>query len=337
MIGNYIQYQMPTSKLIMAANIVVILTFLPVVFCYLSDHINKTSSKSIDFIFGFSNGHVGTKGMSDRQSYEITDKVQFIFEGRNIKIGSKFWSENSSFQYEKEFVRQIYIPSMIKYRENKTVLIDLGHHNIFFIDALISHLLYETSYRFILVRIRRNRYETANSLMYKDKKHIYGHISQLKYRYYPFDRTEQVILKVNFETWQKFGIFQQALWFIDETEAQWQRIIQTYPTIEFINIMWSQEDQSSFDKAIQKIGTLLGLSPRSKRGIQSKEDFKHERLTKNSHSNLHLASKFIPAATKSKRVDIEKSIIRKYEKLDKQYKQLMTSSAMQWNLSHYIY
>ena len=59
------------------------------------------------------------------------------------------------------------MPFMLLCKGNKTTLMDLGHNNMYFFDALVQYLMVETNFKFIFVRIRRERLEGALSLTFK--------------------------------------------------------------------------------------------------------------------------------------------------------------------------
>ena len=84
-------------------------------------------------------------------------------------LGFKF--SNILYQIEYNFVKEKYIPWIVKktrlgliHEQSSKIFMDLGHSNLYFIDALVDYLIAETNYRFKLVRIVRPRYETAVSL-----------------------------------------------------------------------------------------------------------------------------------------------------------------------------
>lgn len=137
-----------------------------------------------------------------------------------------------------------------------------GHHNLYFIDALIDYL--ETSsFCFAFVRIRRNRLEAALSLSYERPDEPWAEIGiceGLITRYCPFDGHMSLLGPVNSEVWEQLSTFQRALWIMDETEAKWNEITTLHPTMNYIEVTWGKLWPGSMDEAARQVGRLIGVN-----------------------------------------------------------------------------
>jgi hypothetical protein len=164
---------------------------------------------------------------------------------------------------------------------------------------------------------------------------------------------ENVILKLNStEVWDRLTIFQQALWVIDETEAQWQRIIKSYPTLEYINVMWSKDVPSSFGQALAKIGSLIQLSPRnhtidsnpvdgsirnvrnSRLGIMRRKSRKYY---KQAYQHALQVLEVKNSHTGNAKLNDYKSRWNEYNDADQSYRLIMSSQSSYVNITQYIY
>ena len=114
-------------------------------------------------------------------------------------------------KYEDEynFARDVVVPFLVRRAKNGTFM-DLGHYNIYYIDALIDYLAHETNYEVLVIRIRRERYQTAVSLSYNNPKEMFSDICDMAVRYCPRDRIEDVMISVPETIWVNMSIFQQV-------------------------------------------------------------------------------------------------------------------------------
>lgn len=234
-----------------------------------SSSITPLSSPPYDFIFGYSTGHVGTTSMNDGGVFGNPINMQFMhelasgpieFPNRN-KMTTAVWSK-SDFKAEYKWVKDVYVPFLWKSKGTKDVLVDLGHNNLYFARALVEYLMSETAHRFIFVRLRRDRLESAISLSFDRPNRQYTDIcSSLWYRLCPFDREHDVILHPpSRDAWKALSIFQQALWIVDETEAQWNKLVASHRALNHTEVLWGSKWPGSFDNATLHIGKLLGLN-----------------------------------------------------------------------------
>ena len=107
-----------------------------------------------DFVFGWSTGHVGSTSLSSASTYSNPPHITFKFEKFPRSISS--W-RNHGKEKEYEFARK-YLERLDKIRGNQT-LIDLGHHNMYFINGLLQFIQESPeAYRILFIRIRRHRY-----------------------------------------------------------------------------------------------------------------------------------------------------------------------------------
>ena len=233
------------------------------------------NKKVYDFIFGFSTGHAGTTTLSLKDYYQKpNNNILFLHE---LKFGPSSYPYKPEFGYRTEtwqqgnpakdyaYVKDILFPFLLRSQEiaGTSVVMDLGHHNLYFIDALIKYMKTETQYKYIMVRIRRERLEQAVSLTFHNPKFPIKDIcKELVTRYCPYDREDEVILKPpSKEIWTDLNTVQQAFWIMDETEARWNRLKNENPDMDYLELYWSKSlyGQSSMDSAALKVAKLLNL------------------------------------------------------------------------------
>lgn len=228
---------------------------------------------SYDFVFGWSPGHSGTTALSDPSQYGHPEDVIFLHESRRCEvmienIQKKQWIHMSYFE-EYKFVKESYFPFLERCKGSKRTLADFGHHNVFFVDALINYLHYETNLTFLFVRIRRPRLEVALSLTYNQPMVPFADVCQgLEFRFCPFDRQEGVILKLDMITWWRLSEYQKTLWMVDEMELRWQRMIAQHPYLHTTEVFWSKSDgEQSFQAVVTRLARVLNttVAPKSDR------------------------------------------------------------------------
>lgn len=228
-----------------------------------------------DFIFGWSTGHVGTTTLSEKRMYGSPDNVTFLHEMKYGRIGlptsQDVYSTSEwllgNFTQEYEYVKTKYVPWLLrnKYPKSRTVM-DLGHNINYFYDALIKYLLTETKYKFVFVRLRRERMESAQSLTFGHPEKAFNDLcSDLITRFCPFDRIASNILQLPgpnaYALWSTFSNIQKALWIADETEARWQEMKKRYgDQLNYIELLWGKKWDGSIDFAALQIAQLFGLS-----------------------------------------------------------------------------
>jgi hypothetical protein len=165
---------------------------------------------------------------------------------------------------EFEWVKNVYMPALIAAKGDNQTLVDLGHHNLYFMNALLNHLD-SLNYSYAIVRIRRNRYEVALSLLFTETHSPKSEnpCNTLLFRLCPFDRVEDVILHPpNKYIWNKFTAFQKALWMIDEVEARWDLIKKRNKLHPFhiLEVYWGKAYPGSIEDAIAKVAKLIGMN-----------------------------------------------------------------------------
>ncbi len=265
-----------------------------------SDSFGATHNGISDFVFGFSTGHVGSTSFSDSRLYNLSNVI-IMFEGKykhksilRFTTKAKWKSYNHSF--ELEFVKSLYMPFLLSIRKKHATLMDLGHNNLYFVEALIEYFSLQTHYRATFVRIRRDRYESARSLSFSSPLKPLPSICAGWHYLCPLDRKEDVILHpLSTHSWNTFSIIQQAFWFIDEVEARWQRALKEYPNTHRVEVYWSSQVEGSFDAAASVIGSVLGLvaySPNNTddniNNMDNVDNINHPR--NNSNSQIALSS-----------------------------------------------
>ena len=236
--------------------------------------VSSKRSSNYDFIFGYSTGHVGTTTLSEGRYYGMPSKIVFLHEMKygpfgNNNIDILQWSYNTSVWRQNDqvkdmiYVKEVFLPFLLlsMKRAKATTLVDMGHHNLYFIDALVKYLLNETNYKFLIVRLRRERLETAVSLSYhRPNKPMVELCRELITRFCPYDRVNEVINKPpSTDIWNNFTVTQQALWIIDETEARWLKLINDNPMMNFTEVYWSASYPQSMDEAALTVAQFLNI------------------------------------------------------------------------------
>lgn len=229
-----------------------------------------------DFVFGWSTGFVGTMSLSSSVLFGNPPNIKFIFEGledhssfnyedvlHSVKYRDDLW-KHWTHEDEYKYVKNEFMPSMVEKRGNKSTLVDFGHHNLYFIYGLLKYFQEYPKYRVLIVRVRRERLETALSMMYckfgRDEVEKCSDLcTQSLFRYCPMDRQKDVILKTNQRVFGTFTEFQKALWMIDEVEARWWRAIRHHRGAHTLEISWSKAWPDSFLNATKTVAGALRL------------------------------------------------------------------------------
>ena len=236
--------------------------------------VTSKKNNDYDFIFGYSTGHVGTTTLSEGRYYGQPSKIVFLHEMKYGPLGDNnvdiiHWSYNTSVWKKNDlakdmiYVKEVFLPFLLlsMKKAKAATLVDMGHHNLYFIDALVKYLLNETNYKFLMVRLRRERLETAVSLSYhRPNRPMIDLCGELVTRYCPYDRVNEVVNKPpSIDVWNNFTVTQKALWIIDETEARWLKLIKDNPTMNFTEVYWSTAYPTSMDEAALKVAQFLNL------------------------------------------------------------------------------
>ena len=116
------------------------------------------------------------------------------------------------------------------------MLIDLGHQvNLGLIEPLAALLAPRVSY----VRIIRSRYDTVRSFAAENKAPC-GHGM---WTLCPLGSPDTVLVPPDATTWAHFDLDQRNLWFIDEVEARWQRLLRRRPGTPHLTMSWCTSAQ----------------------------------------------------------------------------------------------
>jgi hypothetical protein len=230
-----------------------------------------------EYIFGFSTGHVGTTSLATKSIYRSgvyntetvmrrLNEIHFEHEMKATRLEHGAWV-NYDHDGEFQWVKTVFFRSIKEsMKPSEKCFFDDGHHTLYFIYGLIRYLtelnqMNNDNLRYTIVRIRRNRIETAMSLTFPHDSA--GDPIRLRTRYVPFERTDDVVLKLPKETWDNFTNFQKALWQVDETEARWEQLISNLyfnRTLRFREIYWESTEGLSnhtFAAAVEAMRRIL--------------------------------------------------------------------------------
>jgi hypothetical protein len=250
------------------------------------------SNMYMNLYIGFSTGHCGTTTLSNVKvgtntkvlttnlnplaTYDYKDPdsvVAFVYEKADVRY--QRYAAGFDEKKEYEHVRKTYIPYVITKLSGSKVsdkvktkaksaggvvnvtAADMSHASLNFYKGLVRYAKENGKWMNLhFVRIRRDRIESAISMSSSESfiKHDY-------YRYNPLENRENVINKVSPEMWNDFHIVQKALWFVDETEARWQKLLRDEPWLPHTETFWGNrwsEKGSSIMKVARTIANLTG-------------------------------------------------------------------------------
>jgi hypothetical protein len=143
-----------------------------------------------EYIFGFSTGHCGTTALAAKAIFGEGNRqgqIHFEHELPSTRISHKDYERMNATQ-EYRFVQNLLFREIHKVMgPNETVFYDSGHHTLYFMNGLLKFLtetqrLYPTLFQYHILRVRRNRAETALSLTF------HGNIISVAGVDFPHDR-----------------------------------------------------------------------------------------------------------------------------------------------------
>jgi hypothetical protein len=212
-----------------------------------------TLSKPPDFVFGFSTGHMGTTALTLPKTYGHPNNIVFLFE--HVRLETERW-KLMTLNDELTFVRKTVFPSL---RHNNKTVVDLGHYVNYYLKALLTYILTETTHTVALVYIVRERKEAAISLSSTSGSPKSDLCDQLFVRLCPYDRPEDVVIKIpgGASVWRGFSKYQQAMWMLDETEARFRLYAEQFPSVKTIKVSWTKQQPNSLADAARAIAALL--------------------------------------------------------------------------------
>jgi hypothetical protein len=217
----------------------------------------------VNFIVGFSTGHVGTTTLTSKSAYnaqEVAEKnVKFVFERAGVPpstCADREWDIRQEVQH----VEYYYGPEILSNisASSSSVIVDLSHANICFYRGLI-HVFHLAKVQFKFIRVRRERIETALSMSIQDDSAV-DFFARDYYRYHPFEATHQVHLRIpgGNKTWSNFTSVQRIFWVIDETQARWEALLAHHPDLPYASIYWSKE-KDNLGAGVSVVAKTLGV------------------------------------------------------------------------------
>jgi hypothetical protein len=232
------------------------------------------------FVFIISTGHSGTTYLQDHLAWttlfgpDIKQAVVLwgeVGEGDKNGLGKIIRALPTTAAYcarALEYVHGTKIPGLLKSLKShlgRTVGIQTGHETFL---AMIPALILLLGDRAKFVRLRRNRLSTAYSLSASDAMASFARNDQARVKAWksgpctdrlwglcPFDYSARLIPPG--DAWLEFSKYQRNLWFVDELEAEWQSIMQTFPETARIELNW---DTNISPEVFQSIADFAGLN-----------------------------------------------------------------------------
>lgn len=221
----------------------------------------RVEEKGFDYIFSFNTGHEGAHILGNPLVYNSPSHVAFIHEHQDMHtLTASNWAE-FDFDDEYMYVQHNYFPYIREKKGSCSTAIDFGHHNLYFVNALVKFLIDQSKSKFLFLRVTRDRYEAAKSMVGKYHSHEHDVICRkLEFRLCPFDRVSDVIIKVpSQEIWNNLTNIQRALWFIDEAEARWQKLAKTYPQMAYKIVHIDPSKLDTLEEAVKTVAKLANI------------------------------------------------------------------------------
>jgi len=268
-------------------------------------------------VMGFSNGHVGTTTLTSAASW--TDgackksTVNFFFEQVPADFAKGTKASRADFEAHVDLAHFKTVPHELEFTEwyggdrsvddeaalvrrsyeatwaKRRVALVLGHETLYWYAGAIR-----AERNVAVVRIRRARYETADSwrenYAYEKVRGALERESPGWFWFAPWLNCDRVLLRLPArgktseatscgasadasDLWERtFDSFQRALWFVDEVEARWQVLKRSSPDVAaLVELDWGSTDKGSLDRVAAAIADLIGLRP----VIPSKHAKKH--------------------------------------------------------------
>lgn len=161
-------------------------------------------------------------------------------------------------------------------------IIDMSHASLFYYRGLIEVAKKSPEIHLHFIRIRRDRIETAISMI-NDVKFHDSYFKHAFFTYTPFENTPNVLHKLDASTWNDMTIVEQVFWvsqlvaatmsmlthncclllshvqFIDEVEARWVELLADNPSLNYTEIYWANRWPGSFETALESVATFAGV------------------------------------------------------------------------------
>ena len=230
------------------------------------------------WVLGVSTGHVATATFSKQKCYRPVLKSRFTFDfeashsygdqaGEHAHhpaaaAGIKVWYQrlavlNASARRleSRRFVQQVLIPDMLLTALKATTegatnltFVDMGHHiNLGLMEPLAWLLRPAISF----VRVIRSRFGTARSFFAEKKWPCGAGMWTLCPTTHP-----DIVLMPTDQVWSSLSPVQRNLWYIDEVEARWQRLLSTSPGLSHLTVRWCNRAQ--VEAAWASIASFVG-------------------------------------------------------------------------------
>lgn len=219
------------------------------------------------YVFSASTGHSGTASVSTGESFTGWEEEGIIFnfenyawrvDGRKGLLAD--WAEwRKWFDANPTEEMQLQRTKMFKERIDKsleagggTTWVDLGHHTMMGILQHIPEVFGDSA---LVIRLRRSRLETVKSLI----SHV-PTLCELEMRICPATDANLTVLSPKGEPWTPEGWARLTpeegyFWWVDEVEAQWQKLLESHPNVPRMECDWEEE----LEPCLQMVADLLGV------------------------------------------------------------------------------
>eukprot|EP00730_Choanoeca_flexa_P004632 TRINITY_DN11754_c0_g2_i1.p2 TRINITY_DN11754_c0_g2~~TRINITY_DN11754_c0_g2_i1.p2 ORF type:complete len:394 (+),score=55.24 TRINITY_DN11754_c0_g2_i1:2244-3425(+) len=202
------------------------------------------NSNNFKFVFTISNGHTGTGFLGSQKAWlevfrRMDPRLLLLHEFEaNKSFLTELPSRKDFCEAALSYVVEQKVPRLIRRMQydQHDVVYQAGHQVLQgILPALLAYLGPAAS----LVRLRRNRLETAFSFSQK----AIGPCG-LKCKWCPCPMDLMTRCPIDGEHYRQLTTFEKYLWAVDEMECTWQSIRKQFPEVPFHIFEWSKRIQS---------------------------------------------------------------------------------------------
>ena len=207
-------------------------------FCNYSNVPVFDNPKGYRFTFTVSNGHTGTgflgMQMTWRKIFQKLDPKLLVLHEQEVDrhFVSSLPLREDFCDAALEYVVKRKIPKLLSRMTKQTTVFQAGHQVIM---GLLPALLHYLGPAVQLVRLRRNRVDTAYSFDHKNVGPCDGHCV-----FCPCPLDFNTRCPIDGEHWGQLSVHEQYLWAVDEVECVWQSIQRQFPAVPSFELDWDQ-------------------------------------------------------------------------------------------------
>ncbi|KAJ8613491.1 hypothetical protein CTAYLR_002160 [Chrysophaeum taylorii] len=240
-------------------------------------------------VFGVHTGHVGSRSLG-KGACILADEISFVFEYDQIyndssypwdSNGMNMWYADSKRGSAMHLLETTILPNyLLLSKPNQHLIVDFGHNlNLGFLRPLAAVL----GDRVAFVRVVRHRYDTCRSFMSEGKVPCGKGMWTLCPTKHP-----HIALPPPRGVWNGLTPWQKVMWFIDEVEARWQRLLADFPDIDRLLVHWC--DGLDFERARFAVFDFFGQRAAAAVGSERKINVVAKKCKQGKHTDPSLKS-----------------------------------------------